>query len=79
VEAFARFPVQEISLGLMQAALTTKERFQISYWDAAIVEAARSLGCRQILTEDLNSRQDFGGIQAVNPFVDPSGDRFTVD
>jgi predicted nucleic acid-binding protein len=72
VEAFARFPIQEITLGVMQAALAAKEKFHISYWDAAIVEAARALGCRQILTEDLNSGQDFGGIQAVNPFLHPS-------
>jgi predicted nucleic acid-binding protein len=52
----------------MFAAFATQQRFGISYWDAAIIEAARSLGCSELLTEDLQDRQDFGGINAVNPF-----------
>jgi predicted nucleic acid-binding protein len=38
------------------------------YWDAAIIEAARSLACSELWTEDLQDQQDFGGISAVNPF-----------
>lgn len=52
----------------MQAAFKTAKRFQISYWDAAVVEAARSLNCRQLLSEDLNDGQDFGGVVVRNPF-----------
>src|SRR5689334_10945970 len=52
IEAFARFPVQEITLSLMNAAIVSASRFQVSYWDAAILEAARSLGCRTVLSED---------------------------
>lgn len=64
-----RYPVQDTTTGLMQSAAATALRWQISYWDAAVVEAARVLGCRQILTEDLNNEQDFGGVVVVNPFV----------
>src|SRR5580704_13917883 len=39
IRSFCRYPVQETTLVLMEAALRTTERFQISYWDAAIVEA----------------------------------------
>jgi predicted nucleic acid-binding protein len=52
----------------MFAALATQQRFGISYWDAAIVEAARILGCSELLTEDLQHQQNFGGIRVVNPF-----------
>jgi predicted nucleic acid-binding protein len=52
----------------MFAAFATHQRFGISYRDAAIIEAARSLGCSELLTEDLRDEQDFGGIYAVNPF-----------
>src|SRR5258708_577733 len=38
IESFLRFPVQEIGIKLVQAALAAKERYRISYWDAAIVE-----------------------------------------
>lgn len=69
VEAFCRFPIQETTLELVQAALSAKARFQISYWDAAIVEAARAQGCRELLTEDLNHGQEFGSVRVVNPFL----------
>ena len=52
----------------MFAAFATHQRFGIAYWDAAIVEAARSLGRSELLSEDLQDRQNFGGIYAVNPF-----------
>ena len=32
------------------AAISTRHRFGISYWDAAILEAARSLGCDTVLS-----------------------------
>ncbi len=68
VLAFARFPVQSTDAELVTAAIRAQQRFQLSYWDAAIVEAARRIGCRQLLTEDLNHGQDFEGVEAVNPF-----------
>jgi predicted nucleic acid-binding protein len=68
IESFLRFPVQEVTLALMKSALDTKARFQISYWDAAIVEAARALGCPTILTEDLSHGRDFSGVVIENPF-----------
>ena len=68
VEAFLRFPVQETTLGLMRAAQELSHRFRISYWDAAIIEAARSLGCRMVLSEDLSHGADYGGVRVQNPF-----------
>lgn len=68
IEAFCRFPVQETTLPLVRAALDTRERFGISYWDAAVLEAARSLGCRIVLSEDLADGQDYGGVTVQNPF-----------
>jgi len=39
----------------------------------AIIEAARLLGCRRVLSEDLNHGQEFDGITVVNPFrADPA-------
>jgi predicted nucleic acid-binding protein len=69
IQDMCRFPVQETTVHLMEAALETKQRFGISYWDAAVVEAARSLGCRMLLTEDLKEGQDFDGVRVVNPFA----------
>jgi predicted nucleic acid-binding protein len=68
VEAFARFPVQDSTLPLVRAALKTSRRFRLSYWDAAIVEAARLQGCGSILSEDLSHGARYAGIRVENPF-----------
>lgn len=68
VDAYLRFPVQETTVELVRAAAATCWRFGIGYWDAAIIEAARALGCETLLTEDLNDGQDYGGVKAENPF-----------
>lgn len=72
IEAFCRFPVQETTVPIVRAALDTRERFGISYWDAAVLEAARSLGCRIVLSEDLADGQDYGGVTVHNPFASVS-------
>lgn len=68
VQSFLRFPVQETTVPLIRAALETRARFAISYWDAVIVEAARSLGCTTLLSEDLADGMDYSGVRVVNPF-----------
>lgn len=68
VESFMRFPVAPITAGLMLAAFATHQRFGISYWDAAVLEAARSLNCEVVLSEDLSDGHDYAGVQVVNPF-----------
>ena len=68
VEAWLRFPTQDTTPSLVQAALATTDRHRLSYWDAAIVEAARLLGCRIVLSEDLSDGQDFDGVRVKNPF-----------
>lgn len=68
VESWLRFPVQDLTVPLLRSALTTADRFRISYWDAMIVEAARAMGCRQVLTEDLNDGQSYDGVVVHNPF-----------
>jgi predicted nucleic acid-binding protein len=70
VDSFRRFPVQETTLGVMLAAMSTRQRFEISYWDAAVLEAARALGCEVVLSEDLSDGQDYAGVRVENPFED---------
>jgi predicted nucleic acid-binding protein len=68
VESFRRFPVAPLTADLASAAMATCARFQISYWDAAILEAGRSLGCEIVLSEDLGDGQDYDGLRVENPF-----------
>jgi predicted nucleic acid-binding protein len=68
VESFLRFPVVAISTATMLAATATADRFRVSYWDAAILEAAKALGCDVVLSEDLADGEDYGGVRVENPF-----------
>ena len=70
IDSFRRFPLQETTIGVMLAAMSTRQQCGISYWDAAILEAARALGCEVVLSEDLNDGQDYAGVRVENPFGD---------
>ena len=56
---------------VMEQAWAAEDRFQLSWWDALIVGAARQLGCRYLLTEDLQDGQDLDGLSIVDPFNNP--------
>jgi len=68
VRTWLRFRVQEITLPVMLGALEIKAAHRLSYWDAAIVAAARALGCREILSEDMAHGREMEGVVVVNPF-----------
>ncbi len=60
--------MQATTLALATAAMAARDRFGLSYWDAAIIEAARALGCDRVLSEDLGDGQDYDGVLVTNPF-----------
>ncbi len=68
IESFRRFPVQDITSAVVMAALDTRQRFRLSYWDSAIIEASRVMGCAEVLSEDLGDGQDYAGVRVTNPF-----------
>jgi predicted nucleic acid-binding protein len=68
IESFRRFPVQDITSAVVMAALDTRERFKLSYWDSAIIEASRAIGCTEVLSEDMGDGQDYAGVRVTNPF-----------
>ena len=68
IQKWLRFRIQENTVAVLQAALVIKDRFQTSYWDAAILAAAAAAGCHEVLTEDLNHGQDYDGVTVRNPF-----------
>jgi predicted nucleic acid-binding protein len=68
IEQWAAFPCQPIDRELVQIAVGISERFTISYWDAAILDAAEALGSRIVYSEDLNDGQQYGEVRVINPF-----------
>ena len=69
VELLLAYPCSGPSHGLIRHAFALQGRYQISYWDAAILAAATELGCTKLYTEDLNHGQTYESVQVINPFV----------
>jgi predicted nucleic acid-binding protein len=68
IAQLVRLPVVAIDSDLVLEAITLKQQYSISYWDAAIIAAASRLGARTIYSEDLTHNQMYGSIRVVNPF-----------
>jgi predicted nucleic acid-binding protein len=68
IRTWLRFTIQEITTRVMLGALEIKAAHRLSYWDAAIVAAARALGCRELLSEDMAHGREVEGIRITNPF-----------
>ena len=69
IEDLCLWSVIDNTQTLFALGLTIQERYDLSMWDAMIVAAARTSGAGELLTEDLNHGQDYGGVLAVNPFI----------
>jgi hypothetical protein len=65
IDTWLAFPMAPVD----EDALSMAQRWQISYFDAQIVAAARRLGCATMYTEDLNNGQVYDGVRVVNPFA----------
>jgi predicted nucleic acid-binding protein len=48
-------------------ALEIEERYQISFWDALIIQAAETSGTTVIYSEDLSDGQRYGSVEVFNP------------
>jgi predicted nucleic acid-binding protein len=68
IRRWSRFRVQEINLSILGAALEIRATHHFSYWDAAIIAAARALGCRELYTEDMSHGRQIAGVLIINPF-----------
>lgn len=68
IDHWQAFEVQDNTLDLFRAAVASCRRFRLSYWDAAIIEAARIAGCDTVLSEDLSDGQSYDGVRVRNPF-----------
>ena len=53
---------------LLEGAWLLQDRHKLSWWDALIVAAAKSAGCRYLLSEDFQEGCDWGDMTVVNPF-----------
>ena len=69
IEELAVFPCVATEVSLVKIAIEISVRYQTSYWDAAILAAAESMGAPRLYSEDLNHGQRYGSVEVVNPFM----------
>src|SRR5580658_2353715 len=68
IAAWARFRIQDMTLQVLNSALQIRRTHGFSFWDSAIVAAARTLGCDRVYTEDLSHGQVVDGLAIIDPF-----------
>jgi predicted nucleic acid-binding protein len=68
IRTWLRFQIQENTVAILKAALEMKKLHQLSFWDSAIVAAARAAGCRELYSEDLSHGRTVDGVTIINPF-----------
>jgi len=68
IRAWLRFPVQDNTVALLEGSLKIKTAHGFSYWDSAIIAAARAQGCRELLSEDMSHGREVDGVTILNPF-----------
>ena len=64
------FPFVPVDQAYVVAGLRVARRYQLKYYDAALLGAAERLGAPIFYTEDLNHNQVYGSVRAINPFLE---------
>ena len=62
-------PFTPVDQDYVLAGLSLARRYQLKYYDAALVAAAERLGAPIFYSEDLNHNQVYGSVRVVNPFI----------
>jgi predicted nucleic acid-binding protein len=69
IDLWSVFPLITVDLPIVKEAIRLALRYQVSYFDAQVLAAAKSLNCGTLYSEDLNHGQDYDGVIATNPFL----------
>jgi predicted nucleic acid-binding protein len=65
----ARWQLHAPAAADVLAAADLHDRYQVSFWDAMILQSALRLGCPIVWSEDLNAGQLYQGVRVINPFT----------
>ena len=68
LEPILMLRVQSVTPEVFRDGAALSRRFRLSYWDGAILAAARACGCDIVYSEDLSGGQDYDGVRVINPF-----------
>ena len=67
IQDYSRWTVVINTAESVIEALDIESRYNISFWDALIVQAAASCGATVLYSEDLAHGQGYGSVRVVNP------------
>jgi predicted nucleic acid-binding protein len=70
LDRFRVFPIVAVDQRLIVEGIQNSLKFQISYWDGAILAAANRMNATVVYSEDLNHGQQYGTTKVINPFLD---------
>lgn len=68
VGEMAQYTCVAVDAELVVRAVRAGQRWQLSHWDALMIEAARQAGCGRLLSEDLADGASYDGLRVENPF-----------
>ncbi len=68
-ERLAAFPFTVVDANIVRAGIFLSRRYQIRYYDAALLAAAERLGAPVFYSEDLSHNQRYGSVRVINPFL----------
>ena len=68
IESFRRFPVQDLTSGIMLGGPGCPPALPALLWAAAMYRGISRGGLHPVSSEDLNDGQDYGGVRVTNPF-----------
>jgi predicted nucleic acid-binding protein len=69
IEHWLLFPIQALTTESFLDARLFHERYCVSHWDGLILASAKEANCEILYSEDLQSGQEYDGIEVVNPFT----------
>ena len=69
VRRYQRWQPWQVDHATVESAWAIESRFGLTYWNALIAAAAQQMGCRFLLSEDMQHEQQIDGVQIINPFL----------
>jgi len=69
LELYSAWNPEALDYKTLRKAREAQVRYQLSWWDSLIIAAAFHAACSTIVSEDLNSGEEYFGIQVINPFL----------
>lgn len=69
IESLRALEIVTLSPELILSAIDTQLNWDISFWDALILQAASYSNCKILYTEDFSHGQSYGSVKVVNPFI----------